>query len=61
MLHFHWLCLATIYQTIHSSWIRHYINIHSVSTSWGVGNCSLKVDDAVKGYTGGPKERERLR
>jgi len=26
----------------------------------GVGNGSLKVDDADKVYTGGPKERERL-
>jgi len=26
----------------------------------GVGNGSLKVDDADKGYTGGPKEREQL-
>jgi len=26
----------------------------------GVGNGSLKVDDADKGYTGGPKEREWL-
>ena len=25
-----------------------------------VGSGSLKVDDADKGYTGGPKERERL-
>jgi len=25
-----------------------------------VGNGSLKVDDAAKGYTGGPKEREQL-
>jgi len=26
----------------------------------GVGNGSLKVDDADKGYTAGPKKRERL-
>jgi len=25
-----------------------------------LGNSSLKVDDADKGYTGEPKERERL-
>jgi len=24
----------------------------------GVGNCSLKVDDADRGYTGGPKNRD---
>ena len=32
-----------------------------MSTLLGLGNFSLKVDDADKGYTGGPKERERLR
>jgi len=26
----------------------------------GVGNGSLNVDDADKGYTGGPKERQWL-
>jgi len=26
-----------------------------------MGNGSLKVDNADEGYTGGPKERERLR
>jgi len=30
------------------------------STLWGVGNSSLKVDDADKGYNGGPKKQERL-
>jgi len=29
-------------------------------TSWEVGNGSLKVDDADKGHTSGPKEREQL-
>jgi len=28
---------------------------------WGMGNGCLKVDDADKGYTGRPKEREWLR
>jgi len=26
----------------------------------GLGNGSLKLDDADKGYTGGPKKREQL-
>ena len=30
------------------------------SMSWGMGNGNIKVDDADKGYTGGPKEREQL-
>jgi len=34
--------------------------IAGVSTSWEVGNGSLKVDNADKGHTGGPKEREQL-
>jgi len=33
--------------------------IAGASTLCGVGNGSLKVDDADKGYTGGPKEKER--
>jgi len=32
----------------------------SASTSCRVGNSSLEVDDADKGYAGGPKEKERL-
>jgi len=37
-----------------------YNRLVRASTSWGVGNGSLNVDDADKGYTGGPKERQWL-
>jgi len=36
-------------------------SVHAgASTLCEVGNSSLKLDDADKGYTGGPKEMEQL-